>query len=87
MHDDGSFQVAGTSPRTRTTRCSRMLPLTPRAEALRFFEEVRRPTKITQDNDEEGSVPFGCRVSRDGAFWTRMLGRSGFCADTLYSWY
>ena len=59
------------------------LPLVPkRFVSSRRCGEIL--AKITQDNDEEGSVPFGCRVSRDGAFRTHRSDGLVFVPDTPY---
>ena len=90
MHDDGSFQVAvhqPADPNDALLKDAPALPFVPkRFVSSRRCGEIL--AKITQDNDEEGSVPFGvARVAR----WRvpdASLGRFGFRArHALYSWY
>ena len=86
MHDDGSFQVAvhqPSDPNDALLKDAPALPLVPkRFVSSRRCGEIL--AKITQDNDEEGSVPFGCRVSRDGAFRTHRSDGLVFVPDTPY---
>lgn len=86
MHDDGRFQVAVHAPPDPSDALLKealALPWVPK----RFVAANRSGeilAKITQDNDEEGTVPFGCRVSRDGAFRTHRSDGLVFVPDTPY---